>query len=179
MDRSIVMVGLMGAGKSSIGRRLATRLNLPFVDADTEIEAAAGCTIAEFFERHGEAAFRDGERRVIARLLEDEPKVLATGGGAFMDPETRAAIAHAGISVWLRADLETLVRRTARLTARPLLNNADPANTLESLMETRHPVYAQADIVVESNDGPPDETVERVVAAVAAFRNRTEASPAQ
>lgn len=178
-DQSIVMVGLMGAGKSSIGRRLATRLNLPFVDADSEIEAAAGCTIAEFFERHGEAEFRDGERRVIARLLEDEPKVLATGGGAFMDEETRTAIAIAGISVWLRADLDTLVRRTARRTDRPLLNNGDPANTLESLMETRHPVYAQADIVVESNDGPPDETVERVMDALAAFRDRTEASPAQ
>jgi len=173
------MVGLMGAGKSSIGRRLAARLNLPFVDADTEIEAAAGCTIAEFFERHGEAEFRDGERRVIARLLEDEPKVLATGGGAFMDAETRDAIAQAGISVWLRADLDTLVRRTARRTDRPLLNTDDPANTLESLMETRHPVYAQADIVVDSNDGPPDETVERVVEALATFRDRTEASPAQ
>ena len=173
------MVGLMGAGKSSIGRRLATRLNLPFVDADTDIEAAAGCTIAEFFERHGEAEFRDGERRVIARLLEDEPKVLATGGGAFMDAETRAAIAQAGISVWLRADLDTLVRRTARRTDRPLLNNGDPTNTLESLMETRHPVYAQADIVVDSNDGPPDETVERVVEALAAFTDRTEASPGQ
>ena len=179
MDRSIVMVGLMGAGKSSIGRRLATRLALPFVDADTEIEAAAGCTIAEFFERHGEAEFRDGERRVIARLLEDEPKVLATGGGAFMDEETRAAIAHAGISVWLRADLDTLVRRTARRSDRPLLNKGDPSGTLENLMETRHPVYAQADIVVDSNDGPPDETVERVVDALAAFRDRIEALPAQ
>tara|TARA_R110002072_G_scaffold43827_2_gene123087 strand:- start:25 stop:564 length:540 start_codon:yes stop_codon:yes gene_type:complete len=179
MARSIVMVGLMGAGKSSIGRRLATRLNMPFVDADTEIEAAAGCTIAEFFERHGEAEFRDGERRVIARLLEDEPKVLATGGGAFMDAETRAAIADAGISVWLRADLDTLVRRTSRRTDRPLLNTGDPTNTLESLMETRHPVYAQADIVVESNDGPPDATVERVVEALAAFKDRTEASPAK
>jgi shikimate kinase len=178
-ERSIVMVGLMGAGKSSIGRRLATRLDLPFVDADTEIEAAAGCTIAEFFERHGEAEFRDGERRVIARLLEDEPKVLATGGGAFMDAETRAAIAQAGISVWLRADLDTLVRRTARRTDRPLLNNGNPTNTLESLMETRHPVYAQADIVVDSNDGPPDETVEHVVEALAAFTDRTEASPEQ
>jgi len=178
-SRSIVMVGLMGAGKSSIGRRLATRLDLPFVDADTEIEAAAGCTIAEFFERHGEAAFRDGERRVIARLLEDGPMVLATGGGAFMDEETRAAIAQTGISVWLRADLDTLVRRTARRAERPLLNTGDPARTLESLMETRHPVYAQADIVVESNDGPPDETVERVVEALAAFNDRQEASPAQ
>ncbi|MGB0571655.1 MAG: shikimate kinase [Alphaproteobacteria bacterium] len=177
--RSIVMIGLMGAGKSSIGRRLATRLDLPFFDADTEIEAAAGCTIAEFFERHGEAEFRDGERRVIARLLENEPKVLATGGGAFMDEETRAAIAQTGISVWLRADLDTLVRRTSRRAERPLLNTGDPARTLESLMETRHPVYALADIVVQSNDGPPDETVERVVEALAAFNNRTEASPAQ
>lgn len=177
IDRSIVMVGLMGAGKSSIGRRLATRLGLPFVDADTEIEAAAGCTIAEFFERHGEAEFRDGERRVIARLLEGQPKVLATGGGAFMDAETRAAIAEQGISVWLRADLDTLVRRTARRNDRPLLNNADPARTLEGLMETRHPVYAQADIVVESNDGPPDETVERVVDALAAFTDEQKAAP--
>jgi len=173
------MVGLMGAGKSSIGRRLAARLNLPFVDADTEIEAAAGCSIAEFFERHGEAAFRDGERRVIARLLEGDPMVLATGGGAFMDEETRTAIAHSGISVWLRADLDTLVRRTSRRTNRPLLNNGDPADTLESLMETRHPVYAQADIVVESDDGPPEETVERVVDALTTFRDRTEALPAQ
>lgn len=178
-DRSIVMVGLMGAGKSSIGRRLAVRLGLPFVDADTEIEAAAGCTIAEFFERHGEAEFRDGERRVIARLLESEPKVLATGGGAFMDAETRAAIADAGISVWLRADLDTLVRRTARRSNRPLLNNGDPASTLESLMETRHPVYAQADIVVESDDGPPEETVDRVVDALAAFRDTNGASIAK
>ena len=176
--RSIVMVGLMGAGKSSIGRRLAARLDLPFVDADTEIEAAAGCTIAEFFERHGEAEFRDGERRVIARLLEGSPKVLATGGGAFMDEETRAAVAQSGISVWLRADLATLVRRTARRTSRPLLNNADPARTLEDLMETRHPVYALADITVESDDGPPDETVARVVEALAAFSDKAEASPA-
>lgn len=176
-DRSIVMVGLMGAGKSSIGRRLATRMNLPFVDADTEIEAAAGCTIAEFFERHGEAAFRDGERRVIARLLDGSPKVLATGGGAFMDDETRAAIAAAGISVWLRADLDTLVRRTSRRGDRPLLNKGDPARTLESLMETRHPVYAQADIVVDSNDGPPDETVARVVDALAAFAETRKAAP--
>lgn len=177
-DRTIVMVGLMGAGKSSIGRRLAARLDLPFVDADSEIEAAAGFTIAEFFERHGEAEFRDGERRVIARLLDGEPKVLATGGGAFMDAQTRAAIAETGISVWLRADLETLVRRTARRSSRPLLNNTDPERTLEDLMATRYPVYAQADITVESDDGPPDETVARVVEALAAFNRRTEAAPA-
>ncbi|MEK9832257.1 MAG: shikimate kinase [Rhodospirillaceae bacterium] len=172
------MVGLMGAGKSSIGRRLAARLDLPFVDADSEIEAAAGCTIAEFFEQHGEAEFRDGERRVIARLLDGEPKVLATGGGAFMDAQTRAAVAETGISVWLRADLETLVRRTARRSSRPLLNNADPERTLEDLMATRYPVYAQADITVESDDGPPDETVARVVEALAAFNRRTGAAPA-
>lgn len=177
-DRTIVMVGLMGAGKSSIGRRLAARLDLPFVDADSEIEAAAGCTIAEFFEQHGEAEFRDGERRVIARLLDGEPKVLATGGGAFMDAQTRAAVAETGISVWLRADLETLVRRTARRSSRPLLNNADPERTLEDLMATRYPVYAQADITVESDDGPPDETVARVVEALAAFNRRTEAASA-
>lgn len=167
--RSIVMVGLMGAGKSSIGRRLASRLDLPFVDADSEIEAAAGCTIAEFFERHGEAAFRDGERRVIARLLGGPRKVLATGGGAFMDEETREAIGRSGVSVWLRADLETLVRRTSRRSDRPLLNNDDPAETLKSLMETRYPIYEQADIAVESDDGPPDQTVDRVVAALEAF----------
>ncbi len=177
-DRTIVMVGLMGAGKSSIGRRLAARLDLPFVDADTEIEAAASCTIAEFFERHGEAEFRDGERRVIARLLEGTPKVLATGGGAFMDADTRAAVAETGISVWLRTDLNTLVRRTARRGSRPLLNNADPAKTLEDLMEIRYPVYALADITVESNDGPPDETVERVIEALTAFANQKEAPPA-
>ncbi|MBS27620.1 MAG: shikimate kinase [Alphaproteobacteria bacterium] len=168
--RSIVMVGLMGAGKSSIGRRLASRLDLPFVDADSEIEAAAGCTIAEFFERHGEAAFRDGERRVIARLLDGPRKVLATGGGAFMDEDTREAIGRSGISVWLRADLETLVRRTSRRSDRPLLNNDDPAETLKNLMETRYPIYEQADIDVESDDGPPDQTVDRVVAALEAFK---------
>ncbi len=164
------MVGLMGAGKSSIGRRLASRLDLPFVDADSEIEAAAGCTIAEFFERHGEAAFRDGERRVIARLLDGPRKVLATGGGAFMDEDTREAIGRSGISVWLRADLETLVRRTSRRSDRPLLNNDDPAETLKNLMETRYPIYEQADIDVESDDGPPDQTVDRVVAALEAFK---------
>ncbi|HCP00805.1 MAG: shikimate kinase [Alphaproteobacteria bacterium] len=176
LERSIVMVGLMGAGKSSVGRGLAARFNLPFVDADTEIEAAAGCTISEFFERHGEAEFRDGERRVIARLLEGSPKVLATGGGAFMDDETRTAITAMGISVWLRADLSTLVRRTAQRTNRPLLNNANPARTLEDLMEIRYPFYAQADITVESDDSPPNVTVERVVNALENFLETKEAS---
>lgn len=166
--KSIVMVGLMGAGKSAIGRRLATHLHMPFVDADTEIEAAAGCTIEEIFERHGEADFRDGERRVIARLLEGPPIVLATGGGAFMDESTRAMIAQHGISIWLRADLDTLVRRTAKRNNRPLLKNSDPAKTLKELMAIRHPVYALADIVVESDDTPPEETVHRVCRALEA-----------
>ncbi len=156
----------MGAGKSAIGRRLATRLDMPFVDADTEIETAAGCTIEEIFERHGEAAFRDGERRVIARLLEGEPKVLATGGGAFMDDETRDAIRKSGTSVWLRADLETLHERTSRRSNRPLLKTEDPRATLRDLMEKRYPIYEQADIVVESNDGPPEDTVDRVIEAL-------------
>lgn len=172
-ERCIVMVGLMGAGKSSIGRRLAARLKLPFVDADSEIEAAAGCTIAEFFERHGEAAFRDGERRVIARLLDGPRKVLATGGGAFMDEATRDAIADHGVSVWLRADLETLVRRTSRRSDRPLLNDGEPEEILKNLMDTRYPIYEQADIVVESDDGPPEQTVERVILALEAFSPTT------
>ena len=177
--RSIVMVGLMGAGKSSIGRRLATRLEMPFADADMEIEAAAGCSITEFFARHGEVEFREGERRVIARLLEGAPIVLATGGGAFMDEDTRAAVAKSGISVWLRADLNTLVRRTALRNSRPLLNNADPARSLEDLMKTRYPVYALADITVESDDGPLDATVARVVDALAAYNDQAEVAPAQ
>lgn len=166
--KSIVMVGLMGAGKSAIGRRLAAQLHMPFVDADTEIEAAAGCTIEEIFERHGEANFRDGERRVIARLLEGPPIVLATGGGAFMDESTRAEIARHGISIWLRADLDTLVRRTAKRNNRPLLKNNDPAKTLKDLMDIRHPVYALSDIVVESDDTPPEATVDRVCRALEA-----------
>jgi len=172
-DRTIVMVGLMGAGKSAVGRRLAARLNMPFVDADTEIETAAGCTIAEIFERHGEAAFRDGERRVIARLLEGPPIVLATGGGAFMDDDTRALVARTGISVWLRADLDTLVRRTAKRNHRPLLRDGDPAETLKNLIAIRHPIYEQSDIVVESDDSPLDKTVDRVCKALDAYLART------
>lgn len=172
LDRTIVMVGLMGAGKSAVGRRVAARLNMPFVDADTEIETAAGCTIAEIFERHGEAAFRDGERRVIARLLEGPPIVLATGGGAFMDDDTRDLIARTGISVWLRADLDTLVRRTAKRNHRPLLRNGDPAETLKNLIAVRHPIYEQSDIVVESDDSPLDKTVDRVCKALDAYLAR-------
>jgi shikimate kinase len=166
IDRTIVMVGLMGAGKTSIGRRLAQRLGLPFVDADHEIESAAGCTIEEIFERYGEAAFRDGERKIIQRLLEQPPHVLATGGGAFIDPETRASIKAAGISVWLKADLDVLTRRVSRRTNRPLLKRGEPRDILAMLMEQRYPVYAEADICIDSLDAPAEMTVERVMEAI-------------
>ena len=168
IDCSVVLVGLMGAGKSAIGRRLASRLGFPFVDADEEIESAAGCSISDIFEIHGEAAFRDGERRVIARLLSRPPHVLATGGGAFMDPETRTAIRACGISVWLRADLELLVSRVSRRNNRPLLAGGDPREILQRLMNERHPIYAEADVVVESRDGPHEQTVEAVLGALGA-----------
>lgn len=169
IPKTVALVGLMGAGKSSIGRRLAQRLGLPFVDADTEIEAAAGATIEEIFQRHGEAAFRDGERRVIARLLEQPAHVLATGGGAFMDSSTRALIRARAISVWLRADIELLLSRVARRSNRPLLKKGDPRAVLEQLIAERYPIYAQADITVDSVDGPPDATLERTIAALAAY----------
>jgi shikimate kinase len=175
LGRPIVMVGMMGAGKSAIGRRLAQRLGLPFVDADTEIERAAGCTVAEIFDRHGEAAFRDGERRVIARLLDGPVGVLATGGGAFMDPETRARIRGRAITVWLKADLDTLVERVARRGHRPLLKNGDPREVLMRLMETRGPIYAEADITVETRNSPASATVERVIEALEAFCPRVAA----
>jgi shikimate kinase len=164
---AIIFIGLMGAGKSCIGRRLAGRFGLPFVDADQEIEKAAGCSIQEIFDEHGEAAFRSGERRVIARLL-DEPgrKVLATGGGAFMNPKIRAEIKRNGISVWLRADLDLLHKRTSRRDTRPLLKTGNPREILARLMEERYPVYETADIVIDSFDGPPEITVDRVVAAL-------------
>ena len=167
LPRTVVLVGLMGAGKSAIGRRLANKLGLPFVDADTEIEAAAGCTIEEIFARDGEAAFRSGERKIIARLLTERPvHILATGGGAFMDPETRALIRERGISVWLRAELEILLARTARRTHRPLLKKGDPGEILSRLMEQRYPVYAEAELTVESDENPPEHTVERVIEAL-------------
>ncbi len=172
-DRTIVLVGLMGAGKSCIGRRLAARLGLPFRDADAEIERAAGCSIEDIFELHGEAAFREGENRVICRLLTDAPHVLATGGGAFMNPETRAAIGEQAISVWLRADLELMLKRTGRRNNRPLLKRGDPRKILSDLMDQRYPVYRDADLVVDSVDGPPEVTVERVLAAL---RERTGSS---
>jgi shikimate kinase len=162
--RSIVLVGLMGAGKSAVGRRLAARLGLPFVDSDNEIETAAGETIEEIFRHHGEAAFRTGERRVIARLLDGPIHVLATGGGAFMDPETRQRIRERGISLWLRADLELLLARVARRDNRPLLKAGDPRTVLAALIEQRHPVYAAADIIVDSIDGPLELTLSRAIA---------------
>ena len=165
-DRSIVLVGLMGTGKSAIGRRLASRLDMPFVDADTEIERAAGCSITDIFELHGEAAFRDGERRVIARLLTRPPHVLATGGGAFMDPATRAAIRASGTSIWLRADIDLLVARVSRRNDRPLLAGGEPRAILQRLIEERHPIYAEADIIVESTDGPHEQTVQSVLSAL-------------
>ena len=165
--RTIVLVGLMGAGKSKIGRRLAARLGLPFFDSDHEIEAAAGESIEEIFQRHGEAAFRDGERRVIARLLRQPVHVLATGGGAFMDPQTRAVITRRGVSVWLRAELEVLLARVSRRNNRPLLQQRDPRAVLAELIERRHPVYAAADVTIDSGEGPPDTTAARTIAALA------------
>jgi shikimate kinase len=165
-EKTIVLVGLMGAGKTCIGKRLAHRLGRPFVDADHEIEAAAGCSIEDIFECHGEAEFRAGERRVISRLLAESGQVLATGGGAFMNEETRSEILANAISIWLRADLDLLVRRTSRRNNRPLLKRGDPRTILARLMEERYPVYAEADIVVDCMDGPPEATVDRVMSAL-------------
>lgn len=174
LDRTLVLVGLMGAGKSSIGRRLAQRLGVDFLDADTEIETAAGRSIPEIFAELGEPAFRDGERRVIRRLLEDRtPHVLATGGGAFMAPDTRAVIREKGLSLWLKADLDTLYERVARRSNRPLLKTADPKETLRGLMALRYPVYAEADIVVETRRVPIETTVENVYQALLAHLSRS------
>jgi shikimate kinase len=166
-SRTIVLVGLMGAGKSKIGRRLAARLGLPFFDSDPEIEAAAGETIEEIFVNRGERVFREGERRVIARLLAQPVHVLATGGGAFMDPATRELTACRGVSLWLRADLDVLVSRVLRRSNRPLLKQGDPRAVLAQLIERRYPVYAEADLVVDSGEGAPEATVTRAIAALA------------
>ncbi|MGQ9365613.1 shikimate kinase [Azospirillum sp. ST 5-10] len=167
LPRTVVLVGLMGAGKSAIGRRLAARLGLPFRDADTEIEKAAGCTVEEIFARDGEAAFRTGERKVIARLLAEGPvHVLATGGGAFMDPQTRALVHERAVSVWLKADLDVLLARTARRSNRPLLKQGNPREILERLIAVRYPVYADADLTVVSDEQPLEHTVDRVVGAL-------------
>jgi shikimate kinase/3-dehydroquinate synthase len=169
-QRSIVLVGLMGAGKTAIGRRLAVRLGLPFRDSDSEIEAAAGRSVQELFSQFGEPHFRAGERRVIRRLLDGPPIVLATGGGAFLDPATRATVRQRGTSIWLRAPLDVLVRRVALRRNRPLLANGDPAEIMGRLMIQRHPIYAEADIVVDCIDDLPDQTTRRVAASLAEFR---------
>jgi len=166
--RSVVLVGMMGAGKSSIGRRLALRLGIPFVDADEEIEVAhAGMKIQEIFAEHGEPYFRAGEARVIARLLESGPQVLATGGGAFMNPDTRAVVAAKAVSIWLKAEFDVLMKRIRRRHDRPLLKTADPGATLRSLMEERYPVYALADLTVQSRDVQHDKIVDELVSALA------------
>jgi shikimate kinase len=159
----------MGAGKTTVGRRLAAALKLPFVDADHEIEVAAGCTINDLFDRFGEAAFRDGERKVIARLLERPRHVLATGGGAFADPDTRERVKRLGLSIWLRADIELLLKRVARRNTRPMLRSGDPAETMKRLMDERYPIYAEADMVVDTADGPHDAVVKRLVDQLQAF----------
>src|SRR5262249_4034289 len=164
--RWIVLVGMMGAGKSSVGRRLAARLGIPFVDADAKIEEAAQMTIPEIFEAYGEADFRSAEARVIMRLLEGGPQVLATGGGAFMNADTRTAICARGISLWLKADLEVLLRRVKRRSDRPLLQIGDPTETLQRLMAQRYPVYAEADVTINSRDVPHEKVVDDVLAAL-------------
>jgi shikimate kinase len=165
--RSVVLVGMMGAGKSSIGRRLAARLGIAFADADSEIETAHRMTIADIFSTYGEAYFRSGETRVIARLLEGGPQVLATGGGAFMNADTRGAIGTNGISVWLKAELEVLMRRIKRRQDRPLLKTEDPGETLRTLMAERYPVYAQADLTIQSREVPHEKIVDEIVGALA------------
>jgi shikimate kinase len=165
-DRSVVLVGMMGAGKSSIGRRLATRLGIPFVDADIEIEKAAGMSITDIFATHGEPDFRAGEARVIARLLEGGPQVLATGGGAFMNADTRALIASRGLSVWLKADPDILMRRIKRRHDRPLLQTDNPEATLQQLIDARYPTYALADVTVQSRDVPHDKIVDEIIEAL-------------
>jgi shikimate kinase len=164
--RTIALVGLMGVGKSSVGRRLANALELPFCDADAEVEAAAGRSVADIFTDLGEAAFREGERRVIARLLELPPHVLATGGGAFMTPDTRTLIKSKAISVWLKADLDVLARRVARKDSRPLLAGKDPLEVLQAQAQARYPAYGEADLIVETGDAAHHVTVEQLLHAL-------------
>lgn len=166
MSRPIVLVGMMGVGKTSIGKRLAAYLNMPFVDADDEIEKAAGLSIAEIFEKFGESYFRDGERRVIARLIDGPPKVIATGGGAFIDPSTRALILERATSIWLDADVNVLAERVARRSHRPLLKDRDPVEVLSELGKVRNPLYAAADFHIRSDTSPHARTVENILKAL-------------
>ncbi len=178
LSKTIVLVGLMGAGKTCIGTRLAAKLGLPFVDADTEIERAAGCSVPDIFELYGESEFREGERRVIARLLKGPVQVLATGGGAFMDTATRQDVRDRAISVWLRADLNLLVNRTGRRANRPLLRNINRREMLERLIKERHPIYAEADLVIDSAREAPDITVDRLIGALEQFTGESAAAGA-
>ncbi len=171
--KTIALVGLMGVGKSSIGRRLAAALAMPFKDADAEIEAAAGRSVTDFFEAYGEEAFRDGERRVIARLLEGPPHVLATGGGAFIDPRTRALIAEKAVSVWLRADLEVLARRVGRRETRPLVKGKDPLEVLEAQALERYAAYGEADIVVDTGETAHNVAVDAIIKSLTALAAQT------
>jgi shikimate kinase len=172
--RSIVLVGMMGVGKSSIGRRLAARLGVPFVDADSEIETAASMSIPDIFARHGEAYFRNGEARVIARLLESGPQVLASGGGAVMNADTRAAIKAKGVSIWLKAEFDVLMRRIAkRKNERPMLQTDDPSETLRQLLITREPFYALADLTVQSREAPHETIVAEIMRALTGFLGAT------
>lgn len=166
LSRTVALVGMMGAGKSSVGRRLASRLGVDFKDADSEIERAAGCPVSEIFERFGEPAFRDGERKVIARLLGERPHVMATGGGAFIDPATRARLKESAVTVWIKAPIDVLMARVTRRDTRPLLRNADPRGTLERLLDQRAPIYAEADVTIESEDGPHSAAVDKIVQAL-------------
>ncbi len=175
--QSIVLVGLMGAGKTTVGRRLADALNMPFIDADQEIEAAARLTVSEIFEKYGEDHFRDGERKVIARLISGEPCVLATGGGAFMYEATRKLIKKRAVSVWLKAELELLLERVMRRDTRPLLKTGDPRDILGRLMDERYPIYGEADVVVESGEGPHSRVVGAITNALADWCARNEVAP--
>jgi shikimate kinase len=166
LNRTVALVGMMGAGKTSLGRRLSARLEVPFRDADHEIEAAAGLSVAEIFEKFGEPYFRDGERRVIARLLGEPPHVLAAGGGAFMDPATRAAMKQKALTIWLKAPVGVLLARVKKRDTRPLLRNGDPRETLEKLLALREPFYAEADMTLECNDESQQGPLERVLTAL-------------
>jgi shikimate kinase len=176
--RSVVLVGMMGAGKSTIGRRLSARLRLPFVDADIEIETAAGMSIPDIFETHGEPHFRDGEARVIARLLDSGPGIIATGGGAFLREQTRSRIRDKAVSIWLKADADIILRRVRRRADRPLLQSADPAATIERLIEEREPFYRQADLTIWSRDVPHEKIVDECIDALHALLCGEGAAPA-
>lgn len=166
LTRPVVLVGLMGAGKSTIGRRLSGVLGLPFMDSDNEIAEAAGCSISDIFESYGEAIFRDLEKRVLLRLINSAPCIIATGGGAFINPEIRSAVKEKAISIWLKADLDVLLERVSRRDTRPLLRTGDKGEILARLMQERYPVYAEADIVIDSNAGLHEAVVEHIVATL-------------